>query len=437
MSLSFPRIKSIFNHFNTSKNKNVFKLAFGTLVSQGLIVVSTPLLSRFYGPAGFGLFAFFISLTSAFAVLSSLRYENTIVLPKYESESKSLLHLSIFISSIFSIILFTIWKIFEDLLLLSDKSQTDIVLNLLQIAPYLPFSVFLYGVFQSFKIFLTRKKYFSLINRCKIEDSIFATLFSFSFLFIGPPGLILGHLLGKFFAITVLLRKKIVFFRFLFDFSYIKKLYILFMRYKKYSLLSCIAAIINVFGREIPLIVLISAYGLSDAGEFLLCNRLILIPTTLISTSIANELLSRSSSLYNKNQLKEEVTRSFKKLFSVSILLCLVILAVSPLTPFILGSDWNNVPLFMLIILPRFIGIFTVSSLSTAMAVPKKRLYDVSAHISQAFITIVFTLLPIYMNLNSVIGYSLYSLGSFCGYMSFYVFMRHTVVNYEYTKGSV
>lgn len=72
-----------------------FKLVTGTTLVQAITVLASPLLTRLYGPETFGFLAPFISITSIFGVVTCMRYDLAIMLPKDYREAANLLGLCI------------------------------------------------------------------------------------------------------------------------------------------------------------------------------------------------------------------------------------------------------------------------------------------------------------------------------------------------------
>ena len=68
-------------HFNTDFSKHIITLVTGTGIAQAITFLSAPLLSRFYEPEDFTVFALFSSIAS---VVATARYELVIPLPKDE-----------------------------------------------------------------------------------------------------------------------------------------------------------------------------------------------------------------------------------------------------------------------------------------------------------------------------------------------------------------
>ena len=69
---------------NNASLKHIAMIAGGTTLAQGINILSTPILSRIYSPEDFGVTAVFISMVSILSVISALRYDLAIPLPKTE-----------------------------------------------------------------------------------------------------------------------------------------------------------------------------------------------------------------------------------------------------------------------------------------------------------------------------------------------------------------
>ncbi|MBZ0251999.1 MAG: oligosaccharide flippase family protein, partial [Candidatus Methylomirabilis sp.] len=66
-----------------------------TALSQGLVVLASPALTRLYEPADFGALAVFVSLISALVVVGTGRYELATPLPDSDEEAAQVLALAL------------------------------------------------------------------------------------------------------------------------------------------------------------------------------------------------------------------------------------------------------------------------------------------------------------------------------------------------------
>ena len=71
-------------------SRDVLTLVTGTTVSLIITLLASPIITRLYGPAAFGLLALFTSITGILGVIVCLRYELAIVLPKTDEEAANI-----------------------------------------------------------------------------------------------------------------------------------------------------------------------------------------------------------------------------------------------------------------------------------------------------------------------------------------------------------
>ena len=67
----------------------VSTLSFSALVAQSLILLATPILSRLYNPEDFAALALFMAIYLIVGVAANLKYDQAIMLPKHNGESRT------------------------------------------------------------------------------------------------------------------------------------------------------------------------------------------------------------------------------------------------------------------------------------------------------------------------------------------------------------
>jgi O-antigen/teichoic acid export membrane protein len=78
--------------------KSVAWVSVGTVATQLVSLVSTPILTRMYGPSEYGVFATFITATTLLTLLATWRLELAIDLPKERAESRRLASLCLLLA---------------------------------------------------------------------------------------------------------------------------------------------------------------------------------------------------------------------------------------------------------------------------------------------------------------------------------------------------
>lgn len=84
--------------------RNIAQLASGTMMSQAVVLLMTPVLTRLLGPASFGGLALFSSVYAVLAGLLTMKYEQSILLPKEDSTAGALTALAVQLSAVLSLL---------------------------------------------------------------------------------------------------------------------------------------------------------------------------------------------------------------------------------------------------------------------------------------------------------------------------------------------
>jgi O-antigen/teichoic acid export membrane protein len=143
----------------------------GTALSNLLIVLTTPLLTRMYTPEEFGVYSVFLSLLFTGTILVSLRYETAIPLPEDEDDAFHLLVLSIGFAFLISGLLFVL-VFFVPLAQYLNVPTLDAYMWMLS------FSLLGIGLFQAFNSWALRQQQYMMISSKMTMNSsqIFAQL---------------------------------------------------------------------------------------------------------------------------------------------------------------------------------------------------------------------------------------------------------------------
>jgi O-antigen/teichoic acid export membrane protein len=175
-------------------SKNTFTLVLGTVIAQAIPFILHPFLRRLYSAEDFGAMAVYLNLFGVITIVSALRYEAAIVLPKHNNEAANLLSLTFIINLIFAVVIFLVLLFFNDEVVRFINFPVEYA-NYLYL---LPLGSLLFGVYQSMNYWLIRQKAFKASTSNKIirrvmEGSVQTT---FGVLRL-PGGLFVGDLLGN------------------------------------------------------------------------------------------------------------------------------------------------------------------------------------------------------------------------------------------------
>ena len=340
--------------------RNIAVVAGGNVAARLIGIVSTPIITRLYLPADYGIYSIFTSIFGIAGSLATLRYAVTIPIAESEKLSDNVLRLCFFITSSLSIIWVICIALFGGFF--AGK------FNAPQITPYLwfiPIVFFCTGIYEALNNWALREKKFNLITRTKIRQSASSSTVKIGLgaLGISPLGLFAGQIadsaagIGTLFS--KLIRVKPSFFNH-FSWNGIK---LAAKRYKKFPLVQSWSQLLLALGAQLPVLLLGSFYGTRVAGIFGLANGMINLPMDLIGQSVAQVYYAEISK-YGKNNPEKIYNLSvsiIKKLFWIGLIPVGIIILLGPwLFSTIFGHEWHEAGIyaryFSLVILTRFIS---------------------------------------------------------------------------------
>ena len=378
-------------------SRNVLTLMTGTTIAQAIPIAISPILTRIYTPDDFGLFALYMSLSLILSTIATGRYELAILLPKKDTDAFNIVALSIVISFLLSFISFLIIFIFN--------SQIVKLLGSPEIANWLyfiPITILLTGIYQSFNFYLTRKKFYKQIatNRV-IQNSITgSTNIGMGIIGFGSAGLILGGVLGQF--VSTLILANIVWKKNKKKIEQIKKIkiYALSKRYIKLPKYNLPNALIDGFRLAGINILIAKFFTTSILGQFSLAWKMLQVPMALIGSSLSQVFFQKISSS-KKSDLHLIVKKFiFKSLFiSVPIFLLIYIYSVD-IFIIIFGEKWKLAGEAASVMTPWLFLNFLTSPLSTIFITINKQ--EVLLIFSIVFMSLPLSLIYFFHYLNFI-----------------------------------
>lgn len=264
--------------------KNTLTLLCGNGLSQIILILFSPILTRLYTPEYFGIFAIYVSIVNILSTISTGRYELAIVAPRKNADGLNLMILSIFISFCFSLVCAIVILIFNEYICLLFNNY-----NISSYLYILPISVSLLGLASSFNYFLNRNSQYNNIAFSTMSHSIASTFISVIlglFKFISFNGLILGQVIGV--IVKIMINWKNIFYNIQTNnIKYdIKRIIVLCKVYIDYPKKSLIGALSNVISYEGITILFAAFYSSHVLGLFYFINKIISLPNSLLSSSI-------------------------------------------------------------------------------------------------------------------------------------------------------
>jgi len=146
--------------------KSVLTILSGSTLAQLIPLISEPILVRLFTPMEFGILALFLAVSTIFSSVATARYEMAIVLPKTNQAAINLLFLSLLIAVFMSLLSGFIVIVFGVNIssLVNAPELNDFLI-------WVPLFVLAAGIFQSFNMWATRRKYFKNMAVSKVSQS--------------------------------------------------------------------------------------------------------------------------------------------------------------------------------------------------------------------------------------------------------------------------
>lgn len=320
-----------------------FIRAVGTLVSasvvgQAILVAVLPFVTRLYDPASFGLFAVFSAMLALALVASSLRYELAIPLPRSHAGAFSLLVLALLLNGVTAFLL--------GLVVLLWGGELATMLNspgLQAILWLLPFSVLGAGTYRSLRLWAVRHHDFKGLAQTSIAQAVVnaASQIVCGLIGLGGAGLAISHALGQTAGAGRLARGMNARFRSI-RAGQIIRIRHMASRHSRFPKFDVAAAFVDTLSVQLPNLLLAALFSPMMAGHYLLAERILGTPLSLLSQSIGQVLYAQSRQAMEEGRMAALTKR-------VLLGLCaLIIVPVGVIAPageilfgLIFGEEWR------------------------------------------------------------------------------------------------
>lgn len=329
-------LKFIDKIINNKFLRNVSSLAIGTIISQLIVILASPILTRFYSVDSFGILALFTSCIVIFGVFTTGKYEFAIGLPNEDEKAKNILKLISIIGITTSLICFIIVIFLREILKYKGLSGLFIS-RWIYLSPIYTFFISLYS---GLLYWNQRGKQYKRVTIANAVQVITTTFFSLiiGFFFFFEQGMLLSLVIGVIFS-SIFLLTKLKFEDFRFNFFDIRKIAIEYISFPRYMILSDLSLTVN---QQFVPIIFSSLYSTTIVGFYSLANRMIRLPNIIITSSIASVFRNDAiDEIKGKGNCKNLYFSTFKKLILISIPMYTIVFIFSPmLFSIFFGEKW-------------------------------------------------------------------------------------------------
>jgi len=318
---------------------NILTVVSGTVIAQLIPILLQPILRRMYSPEDFGLFGVYTSIIGVVTVISTLRYSQTINIPKNDIVSTNLFALSFITAFIFYVLLTIFIIFFNDSILKISGIPSNRSLFLY----FIPFSAFLFSTFEVINFWLIRKKEFKLAALNKIYRRSTEGIINVGFGLRGSyVGLIFGDIIGNIANVFSGIRR-LKHIKFNFRNVSIRKIFFVARKYSDMPKFNLVPQTLNSICLFLPPFLINKFYSSETAGYFNLTLLVLNIPIVFVGNSISDVLIQRiSDRRNNKLSIKKDFFNLVIVLSIASFIMIFFIMLVGEWAfGFVFGNQWK------------------------------------------------------------------------------------------------
>lgn len=303
----------------------VAAISSGTAVGQMVLIISAPLLARFYSPEDFAVLTVVTSCAIPLAMFLTLRFESAVPLAGNDDVARGLAQIAILVGLTFSVVV-SVTVLFISRAFPSALESVSLGAWAYAV-PVLAFLIAIYRVALQWAI---RRQAYKSIGYRNVAQSVATVIAQVgggarSF---GPYGLVGGYVIGQTIGVCLLLWGAQLFRRL--NLSVFRSAV---TRYWRLALTLAPAGIINSLGVYLPAILITALYGPIAGGSYGLAQRVLAGPVTLLGQSISQVYLAEVSS--NLRRESNEIKSLF---YRVSLMLAIAAVSLALIVG--IGSPW-------------------------------------------------------------------------------------------------
>ena len=431
--------KLIKEHINKKLPKGGFArsaatLMTGTTIAQAISFLISPILTRIYTPEDFGLFALFSATVAMVTVLITLKYENAVMLPDNDADAVNIVALSVILALIISTLVLLTVIIFGDNLmgLINNKGSRSWLL-------FYPIIIFFMGIYLPFYNWLNRLGRYKTMAYRSIIQSMITSGLSLSFGLIGfrSTGLILSYISGQMVVVFILSYDVYVTSKHMMHLISVKKMIAQMKRYVQFPMYDLSSSFVSLVATQSPIFMFTKYFGSTMVGSYSYTNKILGVPSNLMSNSILCVFKQRATQDYNKNGNCIGIyKKTFKNLLIFSVVPFVIFVFFSPsLFEIIFGHNWRLAGEFASILSFMFFIRFITSPLAYMFYVAEKQRYDFIGQVLFAISTANAIFLGVYYN-NLKLAIITLTVGNSLIYILYLIVSYKLATGYGYKKRS-
>ncbi|MCB1885848.1 MAG: oligosaccharide flippase family protein [Geminicoccaceae bacterium] len=341
-------------------------LSGATLIAQGLVVASSPVLTRLYSPTEFGVFTVFQAFIGIAGPIMALRFEFAIPVSRGRRAADGVMGIAFATIAAMSILFgLALWLGGTSLLRLGASEALVPYVWLLWLGLTL-FGLTLPLIYRTIRDAQFRRNGLSLIGQFGGQTILHLGL---GLAGAGALGLIVGYLTGYLirFAWLATLFSKAGWRRL--GVQRLRFLRLLARRHWRYPAFSSFSTLLQGFSQFLPAVFLAAFFGPAAAGWFGLGQRLLTVPVRILGQATSHAFLAEAKGL-DRADLYRLFVRTTTRFFLLGLLGGLPLILFSPpLFAFLFGEAWRTAGVMVQVLVPLHLMRFTLVPVSQVLNV--------------------------------------------------------------------
>lgn len=401
--------------------RNVSLLFSGTASGQLIVLASSPLLTRLYSPAEFGVFGMYVAIVGVIIVAVSLCYEMAIPLAENDHMAANVLFLSILVAGVVSLACLLAVGWFRGTV--ADAAHMPQLTHYLWL---LPLSLFGGAIYNALVHWAIRSNSFAMIAKTKLSQSttqasaqvglglLHGTAFG---LFIGDA---LGRISGSFTLWRLIRKRHSNKLRSYITWNSVRKVA---YRYRRFPLLSSHSVLLNSIGQHLPSIWLALTYSSQVVGWFVLSLRVLGMPVALISSSVGEvfyaELVRMSNDMKDSTEKMSALFwKTLRNMFLLGIPFLVPVTLLAPYgIAFIFGEQWRQAGTFISCLSIMFFFQFLSIAVGSSIVALERQELHLIREVIRTFLIVGTIFVSQYRHMEPLTAVMLYSFIGTIGYL--------------------
>lgn len=325
-----------------SATRGLAAILTGTALGQVVAFAASPVLTRLFTPAEFGVFSVIAGLATILTSAVSLRIDRAIPLPDSDGSAYALLYLGAASTAISAVVLTPAIALLPNLD--NQLSGMEGASAWLWVVPALAGSMSFYQLLNALAV--RQQRYTAIARRnllqstATVASQIGAGVFGYK-----TGGLLLGIVLGQLVGVVSLALGSALNASVARQARTVDQIRAAASRYRQFPLTLTPAGILNTLGAQGGLLALGTLYGTSAAGWFGLTQRVLAVPLTLVGQAVAQVYLSELAKTRRERTGREASIfwSTSRRLGAVGALGALVLVLAGPaLFEAVFGTAWAS-----------------------------------------------------------------------------------------------